>query len=409
MPEAKTFLKEELNQKIPQKIISHFTHMHIEKDETVLAVFGSVSFVGIYSSILSTEDRLIYLNNSSLVPKTIVVLYTNISDVELNPENGGNYTYLVLTNGEKIKIDIKASNGDTLKLFEFLRDYRENGASYINEKIAFDKKYADRIVAISGDNNEKLIIRNEKTAVKIAAINKWTDEQKALNHEKINEVASSRSSAHYKLNYSSGINTQESPCNADILMDNFHQLLVIELANRAKTNIPFSDVKGSNITTDIEIPVDDDKNEYLYYLNINCILNGKDSSLVFSKMQTQHCTINIIEQLNYAIQHLLENSKHFIDRNAKYEQRDEKLAAEREVLLAKRADQIDQMKAMFHGSPNTDTNPQQTIAVQQPGNPTNTSGSPNNFDEIKKFKELLDMGVITQEEFDAKKKELLHL
>lgn len=30
-------------------------------------------------------------------------------------------------------------------------------------------------------------------------------------------------------------------------------------------------------------------------------------------------------------------------------------------------------------------------------------------DELKKFKELLDMGVITQEEFDAKKKELLGL
>ena len=30
-------------------------------------------------------------------------------------------------------------------------------------------------------------------------------------------------------------------------------------------------------------------------------------------------------------------------------------------------------------------------------------------EELKKFKELLDMGVITQEEFDAKKKELLGL
>ena len=30
-------------------------------------------------------------------------------------------------------------------------------------------------------------------------------------------------------------------------------------------------------------------------------------------------------------------------------------------------------------------------------------------DEIKKFKELLDMGAITQEEFDTKKKELLKL
>ena len=30
-------------------------------------------------------------------------------------------------------------------------------------------------------------------------------------------------------------------------------------------------------------------------------------------------------------------------------------------------------------------------------------------DEIKKYKELLDMGAITQEEFDAKKRQLLNL
>ena len=33
----------------------------------------------------------------------------------------------------------------------------------------------------------------------------------------------------------------------------------------------------------------------------------------------------------------------------------------------------------------------------------------SNADELKKFKELLDMGVISQEEFDAKKKQLLGL
>ena len=33
----------------------------------------------------------------------------------------------------------------------------------------------------------------------------------------------------------------------------------------------------------------------------------------------------------------------------------------------------------------------------------------SNADEIKKYKELLDMGIITQEEFDAKKKQLLGL
>lgn len=33
----------------------------------------------------------------------------------------------------------------------------------------------------------------------------------------------------------------------------------------------------------------------------------------------------------------------------------------------------------------------------------------NNMEDLKKFKELLDMGVITQEEFDAKKKQMLGL
>ena len=36
-------------------------------------------------------------------------------------------------------------------------------------------------------------------------------------------------------------------------------------------------------------------------------------------------------------------------------------------------------------------------------------GSQSTADELKKFKELLDSGIITQEEFDAKKKQLLGL
>ena len=37
------------------------------------------------------------------------------------------------------------------------------------------------------------------------------------------------------------------------------------------------------------------------------------------------------------------------------------------------------------------------------------TGSQSNAEELKKLKDLLDMGVITQEEFDAKKKQLLGL
>lgn len=44
----------------------------------------------------------------------------------------------------------------------------------------------------------------------------------------------------------------------------------------------------------------------------------------------------------------------------------------------------------------------QTVKIIQP-----ISGKESSADEIMKFKELLDSGVITQEEFDAKKKEIL--
>ena len=42
-------------------------------------------------------------------------------------------------------------------------------------------------------------------------------------------------------------------------------------------------------------------------------------------------------------------------------------------------------------------------------NSVNFSIPQSNADELKKFKELLDSGIITQEEFDAKKKQLLGL
>lgn len=47
--------------------------------------------------------------------------------------------------------------------------------------------------------------------------------------------------------------------------------------------------------------------------------------------------------------------------------------------------------------------------VETPAKPVvnNSTNNGNKFEEIKKFKELLDMGIISQEEFDKKKKEIL--
>ena len=46
-------------------------------------------------------------------------------------------------------------------------------------------------------------------------------------------------------------------------------------------------------------------------------------------------------------------------------------------------------------------------SYKSPSSPS--SATISSADELKKFKELLDMGIITQEEFDAKKKQLLGL
>ena len=48
-------------------------------------------------------------------------------------------------------------------------------------------------------------------------------------------------------------------------------------------------------------------------------------------------------------------------------------------------------------------------AKKQKNAPIMVAASVSNADELKKYKELLDMGVISQEEFDAKKKQLLGL
>jgi hypothetical protein len=45
--------------------------------------------------------------------------------------------------------------------------------------------------------------------------------------------------------------------------------------------------------------------------------------------------------------------------------------------------------------------------MQNQNNTVVPASSP--IDDIKKYKELLDIGIITQEEFDAKKKQLLGL
>ena len=49
------------------------------------------------------------------------------------------------------------------------------------------------------------------------------------------------------------------------------------------------------------------------------------------------------------------------------------------------------------------------LLIDRQGKPQSVIPNKSNADELKKYKELFDSGIITQEEFDAKKKQLLNL
>ena len=59
------------------------------------------------------------------------------------------------------------------------------------------------------------------------------------------------------------------------------------------------------------------------------------------------------------------------------------------------------MQLIAPGAPETGAGAAQTAA------PAQTGGAPSTVDELKQYKALLDAGVITEEEFAAKKRQLL--
>ena len=74
----------------------------------------------------------------------------------------------------------------------------------------------------------------------------------------------------------------------------------------------------------------------------------------------------------------------------------------KDSLNAQMAEIADYIKGRIDAIKQQRSTPQTTTVIQQ-------TAAPSAADELKKFKELLDMGAISQEEYDAKKKQLLGL
>ena len=85
--------------------------------------------------------------------------------------------------------------------------------------------------------------------------------------------------------------------------------------------------------------------------------------------------------------------------------------AKKQPLFASQKDRADDNTVMFSNKALNATAREikEYIEQRKSGNNINVNSQKSPIEEVKALKELLDMGAITQEEFDKKKKELLNL
>lgn len=79
-----------------------------------------------------------------------------------------------------------------------------------------------------------------------------------------------------------------------------------------------------------------------------------------------------------------------------------------EVIVENESDKKEEIKQKLSDTIN-DAKKGVSNIIGKFGQKNNSAQKSDSIEDIKKFKELLDIGVITQEEFDKKKKELLNL
>lgn len=155
MIETKVYLRDELNQKTSQKIISYFQMTkYIGKDEPVLSVFGTTQLWGISSSVVSTNNRLVYLDNSGIASKFWTIPYAKIKCIDLTTDN--NWIYVLITNisGEQVEIAINASADEAKKFYDFLVGYRVQGAN--EPESEFEKAIARETINTTKAGNVEL-------------------------------------------------------------------------------------------------------------------------------------------------------------------------------------------------------------------------------------------------------------
>lgn len=202
------------------------------------------------------------------------------------------------------------------------------------------------------------------------------------------------------LDHFSGLPDVAKSTKIKVEADSKEQCLKIAYSSSAM-RIPYADIISSALSTDVEVPQDDYETKYMFYIHIRCRVAGNEKELVFSNFQDKSTHIRDIIGLDYILNHLDVKIEEFENRlqdianwNAKYDRRNVELKAERERLLNKRGELIDKMRPVA-GSSNVKAD--------------NSAPSSDPAAELRRFKSMLEEGLITQEDFDIKKKQLLGL
>lgn len=466
MAEARTYLTDELEQKVPQKILSFFVSAKgIKKGEPVMAVFGGTQLLTITSSAVSTADRIEYWNSKSARLKTLSNTYADLAEANMAAEGSTSFIDLTRHDGETTRLDIPAAPAETEKFYHFIRNHCENGTDIVTpvvptaadkasqRKIELNAKIAElqrereklrkentpearseRVREIKEAGQRKIAAQQAATAQEIkeheAKAEQYrlentpearakrtqesndkikqmkTESQQRLaaidesTAKKLDEITKKRNLATYQLNYCSGFDASVPAGTIKVHMDGFKQHFELTFANGFKMLLPFVWIKGSEIVPEKEVPPDDYTNEYVYYLKISCEISGQPCELILSHTHKQGLPMDPVRLLHVTIQELPNKIGAFNQRNAYYDQRAQELAAERERLLAQRSGQVAEIRNLFSGG-----SPAVQPAAPQPA----VAPTADPIETIKKYKELLDQGILTQEEFDTKKKQLLGL
>lgn len=442
MGTVKFFGPDDLNQKTPQQVLKRV--FFLQKDQTAkpVFVFGESAGWGMPSCVVSIEDCIVYYQKTMTVPKVTTLLYADIIRAIVEPDKKSEYAYVELLSGTKIKIDIKADREELNKLVDYINSYHEQGKQYIERRLRQDSAYGKKIELLrKGKNLDDIVLEgtfrdmrgafrdmheefhqideaeqervqkiDEKYTERAEKIEEKWQASHAKSQEKIFRISAARPHSYYTLQYCGGLNGIPSPCDAKITVNTLELFMEITLKNFPPVRIPLEDFRSASIVSeDTGISPSDKKTKFPCYLHIQCLLNGKDTEIVLSRQQHREEINDVIGQLQYAVNHFPERIQERQARDARYDARAEQLAAEREKLVAQMGTDAQRLRQDAYNI---------THEGEQPANrtaqPTNQSvlpaaSSDDPIETVRKYKSLLDEGIITQEEFDAKKRELLNL